>query len=524
MSISPSNSNTSATSSADARETFVAAALVSHEATLMAEAVQITASLEQAREAVLASFLGLCRQSPDRLPGGAKSWLETECAKQARRRAPKSGKPSTTEDVRWKRVAGADEPAMEAPEAAAPTLLPSQRETILRTARQAAEAPAARSSNAHPRWLVPMVVAAVAITGVVLLVGRSRRNHSAPDAPPAIVTAPAKPGEPAPSAPTATTPSSPTPPATSLSLPVDAFLLPLPGPPLPGADAPQPVMTTAAANARERDKALESSPAAFLEAAGRQLPSTREVDLMSLPETVARDHVPTSTARQLPLPLLAGGNSLSWISTSVTAKHAIPPAKAVRLEELLNAFDLTPGGTAAIAKGTSLTAESLSCPWKPSATLVMIHFQGAADGPRKVEAALEVDPIAISQFRLLGYAPVKGLESEVLPGVLPAKTGTTVLIELEPRANARSLGEIRWKVDGKEVPSLQIQRVPDAEPSDNARFATLLAAWSMWLVRDQPELIDEDLVSGLARECAANDLPKDRRDAMVLIARSLELR
>ncbi|MFD0892129.1 hypothetical protein KBB96_11930 [Luteolibacter ambystomatis] len=518
MSTSPSNSNTSATSSADARETFVAAALVANESALMAEALQTTTSLEPAREAVLAAFLGLCRQAPEQLPGGAKSWLEAEVRKQARRRAPKG--PVAGEDVRWKRVAGAGE-STGIPDPTPATLLPTQREAILHTARQAASAPD-ESPSRHPRWLMPMAGAAVAVIGGVLLINRSQHKEQLRPTPEPAPAAAA----PAPSASSQAREapvSAPAPAVADVSLPRDAFLLPLPGPPS-GVDPAQPVMTTAGANARARDKALETSPADFLAAAARQSAANREVDLSTLPETVIRDHVPTSASKQLPLPLLAGSNSLSWISSSVTGKRALPPAKAVRLEELLNAFPLVPGGTTAIAKGTTLTVESLSCPWKPSASLVMLRFQGAADGPRSVEAALEVDPMAISQFRLLGYSPVKGLENETLPGILPAKTGTTLLIELEPRASARSLGEIRWKVDGKDVPALQIQRIPDAEPSDNARFATLLAVWSMWLTRDQPELVDEDLVSGLARECAGSDLPKDRRDALVLIAKSLELR
>ena len=51
----------------------------------------------------------------------------------------------------------------------------------------------------------------------------------------------------------------------------------------------------------------------------------------------------------------------------------------------------------------------------------------------------------------------------------------------------------------------------------------LLASYSLWLTKDQPDSIDTELVSGLARECAASELPIDRRELLVLIGRTMEL-
>ncbi|BCU75520.1 hypothetical protein [Luteolibacter sp. LG18] len=516
MSTSPSNSNTSATSSADAQERFIAAALIAHEAHLVAEARNTTGDTDKAREAVMGAFLELCRQSPDLYPEGAKDWLETATAKRARKLAPKGG-PTTTEDVRWKRVAGTGETIVE-PTAAPVTLLPTQRETILHAARLGVAQPDRPSS--YPRWVLPMVGVTVGIIALVMFLKR-------PDNPEPVAQSPA----PTAPAPAAATPSpaepqapAPTPAAPAPTVPLEVLLLPLPGPALAPAAA-QPALSTAAANARLRRQALDAAPGDFLTGAAAKLAATPNLDLTTLPEVSARAAIQTSATQQLPLPVLAGTASLGWISSSVTGKHVLPPAKAVRLEEILNAFSLKPGGTAAIAKGASVVAESFSCPWKPSATLLMVRIQGAADGQRAIEAFLDVAPTAVTQFRLLGYSPVKDLENEPIPGILPAKTGTTLLIEVEARAGAKNLGAIHWKVDGKDAAPLPIQPPSDeAEPSNDARFAALLAAWSAWLIQEQPEIFDEDLVSGLARECAAGDLPKDRRDALVLIARSLELR
>jgi len=318
-------------------------------------------------------------------------------------------------------------------------------------------------------------------------------------------------------------PDSPTTTPAGEPLPFAVAILPAPGPKIPNSTAVAPTKSQLTLNVKALDAALQDSSGEMYSRLERQLASGPLPDAASLPELVSRGAVSTADAHELPLPVLAGSGSLGWIYKSVKEQGLRPDTKIVRLEEILNAFDLRPNGTAAIAKGASLTAESFACPWKPSATLLMIHFQGAINGSRQVEAALNVDPTAVSSFRLLGFSPIRGIEDGTLPTSLPAKTGTTLLIEIEPRASATNLGEIRWKVEGTDAAPVPIIRRPDAEPSDDARFASLLASYSLWLTKDQADSIDTELVSGLARECAASDLPLQRRELLVLVARTMEL-
>ncbi|HEY8990959.1 MAG TPA: hypothetical protein VIM46_03205 [Luteolibacter sp.] len=225
-------------------------------------------------------------------------------------------------------------------------------------------------------------------------------------------------------------------------------------------------------------------------------------------------------APDLPLPVVCRRGKLDVYTRLVHETEGRLSPDAIRPEELLNAFDLRPAGAAAIAKGTSLAVETLACPWKPSAVLLLARVENLGDTPHEVGATLHLEGAAISRYRLIG-SPA-GEPADPLPTNLPPKSGISLLIELEPRATGTAMGEIRWSVDGSPVAPIALVRSPAAEPGNDARFAALLGAFSLWLANDQPEVIDDAVVAGLARECTDEELPDDRKQALVLIARALD--
>jgi hypothetical protein len=225
----------------------------------------------------------------------------------------------------------------------------------------------------------------------------------------------------------------------------------------------------------------------------------------------------------LPLPVHSGRASLSWITHSILVEHKRPPASAVRPEEILNHFGLRPAGAAAFSQGVTLSTESISCPWKPSATLLILTFRGSNESAREISASFIADTSNVRTYRLIGFAPVSGLSPEPLPSRLPAKALTSLVIEIEPSTAAGGLGSIQWSVNGKPAASIPIVRNGDAEPSIYARFATLVCTYAQWLARESSAMIDSDLLFALARETAAEDLPADRMDFLNLIDRSLDL-
>lgn len=226
-------------------------------------------------------------------------------------------------------------------------------------------------------------------------------------------------------------------------------------------------------------------------------------------------------ANDLPLPVICRRGQLDVYERLLKGQDVLPSSTELRFEQLLNAFDLRPHGVAVVAKGATVMAETLACPWKPSSTLLLVRFENGTDAPHDLTATLHFEPTAVSRYRLLGTSDEAAADAP-LPASLPAKSGTTLLIEMELRAPAPKFGQIRWSVDGSPAPPLNLDRAPAAEPSDDARFASLLGAFSLWLAKDQPEILDGPVVAGLARECVAEDLSVDRKQALILIAKALE--
>lgn len=313
------------------------------------------------------------------------------------------------------------------------------------------------------------------------------------------------------------------------TIPVDIALLPAPGP----ADASRVARTIsggAAASASVLSKAVAARNAAIAKASdgfyrevAERFKNEPVPAASDLPALTRRGSVVASMAPQLQLPVQAGSVSLEWVSRSVRENHKLPPANAVRIEEILNHFAIRPAGPAAVAQGVTLSTETLPCPWKPSASLLIVALRGAVDDPREVQATFKADTAGVSRYRLLGFAPVTGAPDANLPTYLPAKALTLIAIEIEPVATATRFGTVEWTVNGQPAPPVSLVRQADAEPSDDARFASLLCTYGQWLAGDQAGLIDGEIVAALAREVAADNLPPDRFDLLNLIDQSLNL-
>ena len=97
------------------------------------------------------------------------------------------------------------------------------------------------------------------------------------------------------------------------------------------------------------------------------------------------------------------------------------------------------------------------------------------------------------------------------------------MLEVEPSTPSGNPGTIEWSVNGKPAATVQLTRHGEAEPSDDARFASLVCTYALWLTGEAAGLIDTDLLAALARENAADTLPADRMDFLNLIDRSLGL-
>jgi hypothetical protein len=383
-------------------------------------------------------------------------------------------------------------------------LLPHQRSAVVRAARQQDQAgeivPMASRGRTWKTYAIPAAAAALVVLGTLVLVnlpGGPGPDHAG---------------------------NSKDPSGWDREVPLEIALLPAPGPP----DARSSQVTGTASSrladqAAARDAALATTGDEFLRKVAERLKQTPVPPAGALPGLTPRGAVSAAGQPLLPLPVHAGRGSLSWITHSVRTERKAPPVNAVRLEEVLNSFQLRPTGSAAVAGGASIATETLACPWRPSAVLVLIAIRGATDGAREVAASFRADPATVGRYRLLGFAPVTGLPQGKLPARLPAHTTTTLAIEIDPATPADALGTIEWTVNAKPAAAIPVTRAAAVEPSDDARFGALLCAYAQWLARDSSQLIDASLVAGLAREISSPVLSPDRRDFITLVDESLPL-
>ena len=288
------------------------------------------------------------------------------------------------------------------------------------------------------------------------------------------------------------------------------------------ASAPQPKPTTPPPASPDHASALLPAPGpADVSATGtsEETPPTAS----ELPQLHPRGSLSSLENPSLQIPILAGRASLEWITRAILTERKRPPASAVRSEEILNHFPLRPAGLTAVSHGVTLSTESISCPWQPSATLLLVSFRGANNTAREVTATFKADTSNVHSYRLLGFSPVTGLPPGTIPSSLPAKTITSLVIEIEPSTATGDLGAIEWSVNGQNAAPITVIRHGDTEPSNDARFAALVCTYAQWLTRESSGMIDTDLLAALAREIAAANLPSDRMDFLNLIDRSLNL-
>ena len=340
-------------------------------------------------------------------------------------------------------------------------LLPRQRENIRRSARKADSAAKLISFGSLPAWLLPAAAAAMLAMAIFTLLRMSANQQ-----PPATAKPPVPPE--ITQDPTLTAPPAPTPPVWFL-----------------------------------QDNAV-GSPA-------------------------------------LDLPVTAAKSNYATISKSIHQDRQLPPPHNVRLEEILNHFPLRLHGVTAIARDSAntwhpderannapsaiatLSTEMIPCPWKPSATLLLISIRGNDQKDSDLKITFHPDSVNAFRYRLLGFRPIEGQTPGSLPSRLPANSVTTLALLIEPSTPAGNLGSLEWSADGKSAPTVALVRKNDAEPSDDARFAALVCTYAEWLAGGQDSVIDAEIVAALAREIASTTLAADRADFLNLIDRSLHL-
>jgi hypothetical protein len=225
--------------------------------------------------------------------------------------------------------------------------------------------------------------------------------------------------------------------------------------------------------------------------------------------------------KSIGLPLIAGNKSLTQITRSIRELGNLPSRQDVRIEEILNAFPLDTHGSVALLNGASLGAEVVECPWSPSGSLVFVKIRGARDRSSKLSVDFKSNDSSVISSRLLGYEiEENNRDRKSMPQELSAGQETLVVILIE--AKDQDLGQLVWSVDGQTAPVIELVRDSEKEASSDSRFASLICGFGLWLREEKPEIIDDSLILGLAREVAAESLVPDRYNFLTLVDQAVK--
>lgn len=230
---------------------------------------------------------------------------------------------------------------------------------------------------------------------------------------------------------------------------------------------------------------------------------------------------PSDQGNVIRLPLKVSGKSLSQIMDAIRGENRMPTKSEVRIPEMLNAFPLRANGSVALWHGCKLGVEILPSPWKPSASLVFVEIQGANDSARGLSVEYHAEEGVVIDHRLIGYPPRKSDSKPNLLSEVDANSRMLLVIEVESRD--LRLGSLHGSVGGREVSTLPLVREPEREPSDDARFATLVCAFGLWLRGEGGGMIDDEVMLALAREVASGSMVADRYDFLNLIDEATKL-
>lgn len=316
-----------------------------------------------------------------------------------------------------------------------PALHPLQREKILMASRNK-HLPAPNSLQPSPRtytgWWISAAAAAAIILGI-LLQDSKPSNHGADAIAREISLLPVDGGS-IPSNPAATTSVSQV-----------------------GGGTNEIVMPPTTHSGRASDD--------FLQRIARDVASSPLPLASELPAQSLRHFVSSSTHPQAILPLQAGDSSWKWISRSIIEKNTLPVPQMIRVEEMVNAFPITPSAP--------LTATAAPSPYFPTRQWIFIHIHNAT--PQSQSAQLTYFAPMNTSYRLVGFSSSRSLNTGSTASI-PAHTQTTLLLEVE-HADAANLGKIHL-VMGQSSENLPLI---SASPDTQHRHLACIAGFGMLL-------------------------------------------
>lgn len=283
---------------------------------------------------------------------------------------------------------------------------------------------------------------------------------------------------------------------------------------------------------RNLTRLLHEDPARYFENVERVARKTKIEELAFLPSLTDNPFVITVDKPKAMVPVVAGTASFALVERFIRGEKALPPRKAVRVEELVNSIQYSASGDSEL-RGVRLGAELVRCPWDPEKLLLGVLLQNGSEEtiPSTAAFRLGVKPDLVQSYRLVGYAGTGGEGAGRVAAVdagLAAGRSNFVLYELLP--TEKDLEE-RWVMvkvgfspeassgSGMIVPVMSPPR-EWAEASDNLQTAAIMAGYGLLLRGSEFKgSLDSDMLTDLAETSLFSQRKGDlaRREALQLV-------
>lgn len=246
-------------------------------------------------------------------------------------------------------------------------------------------------------------------------------------------------------------------------------------------------------------------------------------------------------SRQMAIPVIGRQSGFVPIAKTIREDRKLPDPSDVRISSLLNSYQLRPEGPTVVARfpvsawhpdnrspvvtthAATAATEVLPCPWKPSSVLVVISLRGNPSVDCEIEARFVPRAETVRRYRLVENRIPGGAATSSASHLLRAGESSLIALEVEASTASGSIGSIEWNTNGRAATSVPVELDPSREPSNDARFAALLCAFGLWTANDPDAHVDAGLVAALAREVAAEDLPTERTDFLILVDQAINL-
>ncbi|MCP5532939.1 MAG: hypothetical protein H7A48_07185 [Akkermansiaceae bacterium] len=244
---------------------------------------------------------------------------------------------------------------------------------------------------------------------------------------------------------------------------------------------------------------------------------------------------------EMAIPVIGRQSGFVPIAKTIREDRKLPDPSKVRISSLLNSYQLRPEGPTVVARfpvsawhpdnrspvvtthAATAATEVLPCPWKPSSVLVVISLRGNPSVDCEIEARFVPHTESVRRYRLLENRIPSGTATPSASHLLRAGESSLIALEVEASTASGSIGAIEWSANGRAATAVPVELDPSREPSNDARFAALLCAFGLWTANDRDAQVDAALVAALAREVAAEDLPTERTDFLILVDQAINL-